>query len=92
MRIAGVREFREIAPEAMKRDEIVIVTRHGKLVGVLIPMSDPKELPDDLRREFIVKVGDAIAEHLKGRGVTEEKIQRDFEAWRKARRAPRRRR
>lgn len=87
MRIAGVREFREIVPDAMKGDEIVIITRHGKLAGVLIPMSNPRELPDDLRREFIVKVGDAIAEHLKHRGVTEEKIQRDFEAWKKARRA-----
>ncbi len=92
MRIAGVREFREIVPEAVKGDEMVLVTRHGKLAGILIPLTDVKDLSKALRRELVETLGNEIREHLDKRGVTEEKLLRDFEAWRKARRSARSRR
>ena len=89
MRIAGVREFREIVPEAVKGDEVVLVTRHGKLAGILIPLTDVKDLSKALRLELVEKLGNEIREHLDKRGVTEEKLLSDFEAWRKARRSTR---
>lgn len=87
MRIAGVREFREIVPEAVKGNEMVLVTRHGKLAGILIPLTDVKDLSKTLRLELVEKLGNEIREKLDKRGVTEEKLLRDFEAWRKARRS-----
>ena len=87
MRIAGVREFRDIVPEAVKGDEMVLVTRHGKLAGILIPLTDIKDLSKALRLELVEKLGNEIREKLDQRGVTEEKLLRDFEAWRKARRS-----
>jgi hypothetical protein len=86
MKIAGVREFREIVPDAVKGDEVVLVTRRGKLAGILIPATNVKDLSKKLRMEIFEKLSKEIAEHLSGRGVTEEKLIRDFEAWRKARR------
>ncbi len=92
MRVAGVREFRSRAPELVKGDELVFVTRHGKLSGLLVPLSEPQELPVELRRELLTRLGAGIASHLKAHGVSETKAQRDFEAWRKARPRSRRRR
>ena len=92
MRVAGVREFRNLAPELIKGDELVFVTRHGKLSGLLVPLGEPQELPIELRRELSTRLGAGIANHLKARGMNEAKVLRDFEAWRKARRRNRRRR
>jgi hypothetical protein len=50
------------------------------------------ELPVELRRELLTRLGAGIANHLKARGVSEAKVRREFEAWRKARRRSRRRR
>lgn len=92
MRVAGVREFRSRAPELIKGDELVFVTRHGKLAGLLVPLAEPQEIPVELRRELLTRLGAGIANHLKAHGVREAKVLRDFEAWRKARRGARRRR
>ena len=91
MRVAGVREFRSRAPELVKGRELVFVTRHGKLSGLLVPLAEPQELPVELRRELLTRLGGAIAGHLKSHGVREKRLLRDFEAWRKARRRRRRR-
>lgn len=85
MRIAGVKEFRDIVPEAMKGDEAVLVTRHGKIAALLVPLSNIEELPEELREELRRKLGEEIAEQLRQKGITEEKILKDFNAWRKAR-------
>ena len=92
MRVAGVREFRNRVPELVKGKDIVLVTRHGKLSGIFIPLTDPEALPVELRTEILERLGSAISRHLKKRGVTEKETLRDFEAWKKARRAGRRRR
>ena len=92
MRVAGVREFRNRAPQLVKGDELVFVTRHGKLSGLLVPLTEPQELPVELRRELLAHLGAGIASHLKAHGVGAAKAQRDFEAWRKARPRSRRRR
>lgn len=76
----------------MKTNEIVFVTRHGKLTGVLVPLTEPQDLPVELRQELLERLGTAVAEHFKNRGVGEKEILRDFKAWRKRRRTSRRRR
>ena len=92
MRVAGVRDFRNRAPELMNANEIVFVTRHGKLTAVLVPLTEPQDLPVELRRELLERLGEAVALTLKHHGVSEEEILRDFEIWRKKRRTGRRRR
>ena len=87
MRIAGVREFREMVPEAVKGDEVILITRRGKLAGILIPATNIKDLSKELRTELFEKLSREISEHLEKRGVTEEKLLRDFQAWRKTRRS-----
>ena len=45
MRVTGIREFRNKAPELASGDEIVFITKHGKLTGILVPLAEPGELP-----------------------------------------------
>ena len=83
VRVAGIREFRNRAPEFVKSKDIVFITRHGKLVSILVPLNDPEELPVELRRELLERFGEAISRHLDERGVSEKQVIRDFEAWKK---------
>ena len=92
MRVAGVREFRNHAPQLVKSKDIVFVTRHGKLTSLLVPLAHAEMLPVELRRELLVRIGESISSHLRKRGITENDVIRDFKAWRKTRRDGRRRR
>jgi hypothetical protein len=92
MQVTGVREFRGRATQLLAGHELVLVTRHGKLTSIVVPVNEPESLPVELRRELIDRVGAAIFAHLKRRGATEKKILANFKTWRKRRRANRRRR
>ena len=92
MQVTGVREFRGRATELLSGTELVLVTRHGKLTSIVVPVAEPESLPVELRRELVERVGAAISAHLKRRGATEKKLLADFKTWRKKRRANRRRR
>lgn len=85
MRVAGIREFRNRAREFFQGDDLVFITRHGRLSGLLVPLKDPRELPVELRQEILEHLGKAISEHLRKRGVSEKQVLRDFETWRKKR-------
>ena len=90
MRVAGVREFRDHAPEFLSGDDLVFVTKHGKVASLLVPMSKSQELPLELRKELLTNLGFAISHHLKKSGITERTVTNDFETWRKSRRSDRR--
>ncbi len=49
-------------------------------------------LPLELKRKMIALLGSQISRQLKRRGVTEEEVLADFDAWRKTKREARRRR
>ncbi len=91
MRVTGIREFRNRVPELVNGEELVFVTKHGKLTSILVPLAKPEELPVELRRELLERLGSAISNHLEERGVREERVMRDFTKWRRARRLRRRR-
>jgi len=90
MQITGVREFRSRAPELLKGKELVFVTRHGKVAGLVVPLNGTETIPVDLRKELIERLGEAISSQLARAGVTEKQLIRDFKAWRVKHRARRR--
>jgi len=51
--------------------DVVFVTRHGKLSGLLVPLGSPQDLPVYLRQDLLEKLGEAISRHLSVRGVGE---------------------
>lgn len=86
MRIAGIRELRARSADLLGGDEPVLVTKHGRVSGVYLPLEEPDRLPADLRRELATVLGRHLSRLLAAQGVTEEEIAEDFRARRKRRR------
>jgi prevent-host-death family protein len=86
MKTTTIREFRKDVSELLRGKDAVLVTRHGKPAGVLYPLRDPRRLPPRVRRKLYLDLSAGIARQLETRGVTEEELQRDFEAFKKRRR------
>ena len=51
MKIASVRDFRNKLIAYLKEDESVIVTRHGKVTGILYPIKETSTLPEGAPRD-----------------------------------------
>jgi hypothetical protein len=83
MRVAGVREIRENLAALLGGDEPILVTRHGKLSGVYLPLDEPDRIPTDMRREMAQVLGKHLDALLTDRGVNERTVQEDFDAHRR---------
>ena len=86
MKIAGIRELRARSATLLAGKEPVIVTRHGKISGLFLPLEDPDQIPTDLRLELARVLGKHLAKVAQRRGLTEGQIQKDFNAYRRSRR------
>ncbi|NOT57561.1 MAG: hypothetical protein HOP18_23395 [Deltaproteobacteria bacterium] len=67
MKIVGIRELRAKSAHLLGGAEPVLVTRHGKVSGVYVPLADPTRLPDDLRRELATTLGKRLEKHWRDR-------------------------
>ncbi len=86
MKVAGIRELRAKSAALFGSGEPVLVTRHGKVSGVYVPLDEPDRLPDDLRRELTAVLGRHLATLLERQEVTEKDVAEDFRAYRRRRR------
>ena len=86
MRIAGIRELREKTASLLGGKEPLIVTRHGKISGLYLPLEDPEQIPTDLRLELARVLGKHLAKVAQRMGVREGEIRKDFNAYRRGRR------
>lgn len=67
--------------------EAVLVIEGGKPLGVFRPLPSPDQtIPLEERRKLYVKTSRKLARQMDAKGITEEQLQRDFEALRKNRR------
>lgn len=89
MKVAGVRQFRREVPRLVRGDEVVLVTWHGRLQSVLLPLKDIRKLPRELRMEFLEQTGRELRRHFRKLGVTEKELLEGFQAWRQSRRPTR---
>jgi len=86
MKVTGIRELRAKTAVLLGTGEPLLVTKHGKVSGVYVPLDEPDRLPDDLRRELTGVVGKHLAKALERKGVTERAVKEDFRAYRRRRR------
>ena len=86
MKVAGIREVRNKQAILSRGQEPLLVTRHGKVSGVYVPLHEVDRLPADLRRQLTSVVGSYLAKELARKGVTERKIKEDFRPYRRRRR------
>ncbi len=86
MKVASVKEFRDKATTYLKDEEPIIVTRHGKVAGLYLPIDHPESFPFDLKKELIIRLGEWISHSLEEKGIGEEMLLEDFERFKKTRR------
>ena len=86
MKMGGIREVRSKFARYVGDSEPFLVTRHGKVSGVYIPLESPDQLPDDWRREIGQSLSFHFAKLLESRGITDRDIREDFRAFRRHRR------
>jgi len=86
MKTATIREFRSNIAELLDGEESVLVTKHGKPAAVVYPLSNPKELPLEIRRKLYLAMAGEIAEKLDAHGVSDKQIAREFNEHKKSRR------
>jgi len=86
MKMVGIREIREKSAAYLSGSEPFLVTKHGKISGVYIPLESPDRLPDDWRREIGKILGLHFAKLLESKGISDRDIREDFRAFRARRR------
>jgi|SRR5579884_3137338 len=91
MRVSTIREFRDNTNGYLDSKEPVLITRGGRVAGVFFPSPD-SILGLDSKRQLFQALSTEIARQVKQRGISEQAVVDEFEAWRKVRRESRRRR
>ena len=86
MKIAGVRRLRAKSADLLGGGEPVLITRHGHVSGIYLPLDEPDRLPLDLRRELSAVLGSYLSRLLEAQGMTERRLEKAFRAYRKRRR------
>ena len=86
MKVAALGEVEAGVPALLEGDEPILVTRQGKISGLYVPLEDPSQIPEDFRRDLISAVGRYLSGLLEEKGVSEEEILEDFDAFRRRRR------
>ncbi|MBK9064029.1 MAG: hypothetical protein IPL89_12670 [Acidobacteria bacterium] len=87
MKTVTLSQLRSRARKTSRSGEAVLVTERGKPLGVFRPLPYPDQsIPLDERRKLYLKTSRKLARQLDAKGITEEQLQRDFEALRKNRR------
>lgn len=83
MKITTVKEFRDKATQMLRSEEPIVITRNGKAAGLYIPISDG-EMPLRLKKMVFRQLAEDIKKQREQKGVTEDEILADFEAFRQA--------
>ena len=85
MKVTGIRELRANAAKLFTSGEPLLITRHGKISGLYVPLAEANRLPDNVRQELTVVIGKYLATALARKGVKERDIKKDFDAYRRRR-------
>jgi antitoxin (DNA-binding transcriptional repressor) of toxin-antitoxin stability system len=86
MKIVGIRELRADIKGVLSAGEPILVTRHGRVSGVYLPLEEPDRIPDDLRKEIVRVLGDHLSRQLDAAGIREEDVLDDFDSHSRRRR------
>jgi antitoxin (DNA-binding transcriptional repressor) of toxin-antitoxin stability system len=78
----GIRELRAKLASHLESVTPIEVTRHGRTIGLYVPLPQQGELDD---RERLLEAGRLMQAELERLGLTEEELSADFKAWRQRR-------
>lgn len=85
MQLAGSRQFRDKAADYLNGDEPVLITKHGKISGLYLPLDNSSAIPEDLRKDLARVLGRHLQDLMDIHAIKEEDIQEDFREHRRHR-------
>lgn len=77
----GIRELRARLASHLETATPIEVTRHGRTVGLYVPLPQESDLSD---HERLLEAGRLMQAELQRLGLTEEELAADFKNWRRA--------
>lgn len=80
MRCVGIRDLKNRTTQLLHEEEVLLVQRHGKDVGVYVPLGEIENIPLEVRLRLFQKVTDEVACAARRRGISEQALVRRFEA------------
>ncbi len=78
-RRVGIRELRAQLASLIELATPIEVTRHGRTIGLYVPLPQQAELSD---RERLQEAGRLMQAELERLGLSEDELSADFKAWR----------
>ena len=75
----GIRELRARLASHLESATPIEVTRHGRTVGLYVPLPQASDLGD---RERLIEAGRRMQVELQRLGLTDEDLAADFKTWR----------
>ena len=85
MQMAGARQFRDKAAGYLNGDEPVLITKHGKISGLYLPLESSSTIPENLRKDLARVLGRHLQDLMDLQKIKEEDIQEDFREHRRHR-------
>lgn len=85
MQLASIREFRSGLSGYTKAGQMVLVLNYGKMVGCFLPLEQTRDIPIELKKEFVTYLGKQIATCLTSKKISEKAILNDFRKFKKTR-------
>lgn len=83
VRHMGVRQFRDKATTVLRESEPIAVERHGKLIGVYIPLEEERRDERDELRAALSRLEARVAKITREAGSSEEELADAFDLSRK---------
>ncbi len=82
MKRIGIRDLKNHATQLLRRDELLLVQRHGRDVGVYVPLGEMDAAPLEVRLRIFQQVTDEIARSARRKGISEGDFVRHFKTLR----------
>lgn len=89
MKRVGIRDLKNRATRLLREDEVLLIQRHGRDVGVYVPIGGVDDLPLEVRLRLFARVTDEVAQAARRRRVTEETLVGRFKALKSRKRSAR---
>jgi len=80
MRRVGIRDLKNRTTQLLHEEKVLLIQRHGRDVGVYVPLGEIENIPLEVRLKLFQQVTDEIARQGRRRGISEQALVRKFEA------------
>ncbi|MCD4653741.1 hypothetical protein K8T06_07375 [bacterium] len=82
MEISGSRQFREKVAKYLNSDETVLVTRHGKITGIYLPLNHKTVIPDSFQKTLAETLAHTLGELVSKLHMSEHELETTFKSLR----------